>query len=266
MSTSDAPESPRDDDEPVHDEPLDEVDEYRMPLLEHLKELRTRMIRAFVAVFASFLVGLFFAEHTVEFLSEPARNAGAVLVMIAPFEGVYAWLTAGLLGGMLIGAPVLAWETWGFVAPGLYKTEQRIVAPLTISSTLLFLMGAAFCYFAIFPVAFPFFFGVLGEEMQAQLSIMKYIGSIVKMMLAFGLCFQLPVGTFFLARMGLIDHRDMMSSFRYAVVGIFVISAIITPPDVITQALLATPLVLLYGIGVIIARLATTKVRMDEPA
>lgn len=283
MSTSDGPDhdpapltepdpEPDPDPEPGRlaalddEEPRSEVDEYRMPLLEHLKELRTRMMRAFAAVFLAFLVSLGFAEYIVSFLSAPATAAGATLIIIAPFEGVYAWLSAGLLGGVLLGAPVLAYEIWGFVAPGLYQTEQRVVAPLALSSTLLFLVGAAFCYFAIFPIAFPFFFGVLGDDMPAQLSIMKYMGSIVKMMLAFGACFQLPIGAFFLARMGLIDHVDMVGSFRYAIVAIFVIAAIITPPDPLTQGLLATPLVLLYGVGVIIAKVFSTKVREPEPS
>ena len=185
------------------EELLDEVDEYRMPLLDHLKELRTRMIRTAVAVGVACLVGLFFSDEIVQFLTAPARRAGADMVLIAPFEGVYAWLASAVLGGALLGSPVIAWETWGFIAPGLYKTERRIVAPLSISSTILFLMGAAFAYYAIFPLAFPFFFTVL-DDMTATLSVISYLGSIVKMMLAFGACFQLPVAIFFLARMG---HR-----------------------------------------------------------
>ncbi len=246
-------------------EPLDEVDQFRMPLLEHLKELRTRMLWCIGTLAITFAISLVFSRDIIAFLTQPvdaaldARLQQGGAAILGPFEGIYAWLRAALLGAALLGSPMLAWQVWGFVAPGLYKTERRIVLPLTISSTLLFISGAAFAYYAIFPLAFPFFFTVI--DASINLSIQSYLSAVIKMMLAFGACFQLPVGAFFLARMGLIDHRDMIAYFRYAVVGIFVIAALITPPDVLTQSLLALPLIGLYTIGIFVARIFSTKVR-----
>ncbi len=246
------------------EEPLDEVDEYRMPLLDHLKELRSRMIRAFVALLVCGTVSVAFADQIISFLTAPAKAAGAQITILGPFEGVYAYLNAAVIGAAVLGSPFLAWEAWGFVAPGLYKTERRVVLPLTVSSTILFLLGGAFAYYAIFPAAFPFFFSVIEGVDQVILSVATYMSAVLRMMLVFGLCFQLPVGSFFLARVGLIDHRDMLGSFRYAIVAIFLVAAIITPPDVLTQGLLAVPLVTLYGIGVVIAWAFSTKVRPES--
>ena len=260
-------------DEEAREEVVDEVDQYRMPLLDHLRELRTRILRAVVVLFIAGGISLYFAEDIVDFLTLPALEAKAnmppeqaakiELTILTPFEGIYAYLSAALLGGVTLAIPFLAFEAWGFIAPGLYKTERRIVFPLALSSTVLFLLGAGFAYYAIFPYAFPFFFSVL-KDVTVTLAIMGYLSAVVKMMLAFGACFQLPVGAFFLARTGLIDHRDMLSSFRYAMVGIFVVAALITPPDPLTQSLLAAPLILLYGVGIVIAWLFTTKVRDAE--
>lgn len=247
------------------EEPLDEVDQFRMPLLEHLKELRTRLMWSIGTLVITFAISLVFSKDIIAFLTQPVDAAlleagveGGIAIL-GPFEGIYAWLRAAFLGSVLLGSPMLAWQVWGFVAPGLYKTERRVVLPLTLSSTLLFVSGAAFAYYAIFPLAFPFFFTVI--DASINLSIQSYLSAVVKMMLAFGACFQLPVGAFFLARMGLIDHRDMIAYFRYAVVGIFVIAALITPPDILTQSLLALPLVGLYAVGILVARIFSTKVR-----
>ncbi|MBX2803022.1 MAG: twin-arginine translocase subunit TatC [Myxococcales bacterium] len=248
------------------EETLDEVDQFRMPLLEHLKELRNRLLWTVGAMSIAFGISLYFATDIIDFLKIPIDRAlldagvdGGLAIVSGPFEGVYAWLRAAFLGSIVLSSPIIAWQVWGFVAPGLYKTERRIVLPLTVSSTFLFGAGAAFAYYVIFPVAFPFFFTVIDADVN--LSVQGYLSAVVKMMLAFGVCFQLPVGSFFLARMGLIDHKDMLSSFRYAVVGIFVIAALITPPDILTQSLLALPLVGLYGIGIVVARVFSTKER-----
>ncbi|NCG21545.1 MAG: twin-arginine translocase subunit TatC, partial [Rhodobacterales bacterium] len=178
--------------------------------------------------------------------------------MNSPFEGFYTYLRVALFGGVAIASPVIMFQLWQFVAPGLYNSERRVVIPLAFTSTVLFFSGAAFCYYAIFPYAFPFFLSVL--DLEASLSVSGYLSAVIKMMGAFGLCFQLPVITWFAARMGLIDHRDLIDSFRYAVVGIFVIAAVITPPAPLTQSLLAGPLIILYIISIGVARLATTKV------
>ncbi len=158
--------------------------------------------------------------------------------MNSPFEGVYTWLWAAFLGGLLIAMPVVAWQLWAFIAPGLYKSERRLVYPLTFASSALFAGGAAFCFFVLLPIAMPFFMTVI-PNMATSLSIRGYLGGVVTMMIA--ACFQLPVVIWFLAKLGLVDHKDLISGFRYAMVGIFIIAAFITPPDPLTQTALAIP-------------------------
>ena len=223
-------------------DPVDEVDQHRMPLIEHLRELRNRLMVSVGALIAGVVIASLAANQIIAFVRAPVDEALAAfdgkVVINAPFEGMYAWLFAALLGGGLLASPVILGQIWGFVAPGLYQTEKRIVMPLTLASTVLFVAGAAFAYEAIFPIAFPFMFSVV-QDVEPLLSLQLYLSAVVKMMLAFGVCFQLPVATFFLARMGVVDAKDMLFYFRYAVVGVFILAALLTPPDPLTQTLLA---------------------------
>lgn len=251
-------------------EELDEVEVHRMPLLEHLKELRDRMVRATGAVIVGMLISLAFTDQIIAFITEPANQAlrdaaigGGLSIVNSPFEGIYVYLRAAFLGALVLASPVVSWQIWGFIAPGLYKTERRLVLPLAFASTVLFLGGAGFAYYVIFPYAFPFFFTII--EADVSLSVEGYLSAVIRMMLAFGICFQMPVGVFFLARMGLVDARDLIKGFRYAIVAIFVVAALITPPEVLTQTLLAAPLTALYGVSIGVAWLFSTKVRVEEP-
>ncbi len=252
--------------QPVDQAPASDVESHRMPLMEHLLELRTRMMWSIGALFLG--VGISFAvvEDIYFWLTSPFMDAilesgmdGGLALVNSPFEGFYTYLRVALVGGVAISAPMIAYQVWQFIAPGLYKSERRVVIPLAVTSTTLFFSGAMFCYYAIFPYAFPFFLQVI--DIEASLSVSGYLTAVIKMMGAFGLCFQLPVITWFAARMGLIDHRDLIDSFRYAIVGIFVIAAVITPPDPLTQSLLAGPLIILYTISIGVAWLVSTKVR-----
>lgn len=246
---------------------LDDVENYRMPLMEHLIELRDRLVKTMIAVAIGMGVGLNFAKDIYDFLTAPFVRAmstmegvqGSLSLVDSPFEGVTVYMKVGMIAGLLLASPVMSWQVWQFVAPGLYRTEKAIVAPLAFSSVLLFVAGAGFCYTFIFPYAFPFFINVL--QVDVNLSVDGYLSAVIHMMVAFGMCFQLPVGSFFLARIGLVDHIDLWRSFRYAVVVIFIVAAIITPPDVITQMMIGVPMVLLYLIGVVIAYFTTTKKR-----
>lgn len=246
--------------------PVEDPDEFRMPLIEHLKELKSRLLWSLGAVAVGVAVSFFFTDQILEWLTTPIRHAlkesgvEGGLVINTAFEGVQVWMKVAILSGILLASPVIAWQGWAFVAPGLYAQERRTVAPLAAASTLLFSSGALFCYYIVLPRAFPFLLQVI--PVTSNLSIEAYLGTMVNMMLAFGACFQLPVITYFLARMGLVDHRDMIKFFRYAIVGIFVVSAIITPdPSVITQGMLALPLTLLYGVSIGVAAISSTKGR-----
>ena len=275
----------------------DEVESFRMPLLEHLHELRRRVLFAGGAVFLTTVLCLFLSTSLIDLLAAPIRqvmdtgqepnqmdfvyqyltspleylpgwnwlNQGKTegkLALVASFEGVNAYLQVALLGGFTLSSPIVAYQLWGFVAPGLYKTERRAVIPLTFASTFLFLLGAGFAYLVILPLAFRFFINIVNAE--PFLSIQDAVKTVMRIMVAFGLCYQLPVVSWFLARIGLIDHRDMIKGFRYAIVGIFIVAAFITPPEVITQVMLAVPLVLLYAISIVVTRLASTKQRSAE--
>jgi len=261
-----------------------ELEASRMPLLGHLKELRDRLIKAAIGIAAGMVISLVFVQDLIKALRRPfdlgcitaeaqMREAGYLAVgeeftcklgvVNSLFEGVYTWLWTALLAGLLIAMPVVAFQIWGFIAPGLYKSERRMVYPLSFASSGLFATGAAFCYFVLLPIAMPFFLTII-PDMATSLSIRGYLGGIATMMISFGVCFQLPVVVWFLAKLGLIDHKDMTGSFRYAVVAMFIVAALITPPDPITQTALAIPLIVLYGIGIVVAYVSSTKVR-DEP-
>lgn len=267
---------------------LGDDDPSRMPLLDHLRELRQRLMRSVIAVGLALLfvmgcprlvvdaggdpswaIGL--VEPVYDWLTAPFNAAmlaqgkgGELAIVNSPFEGIYTWLRVAVGTAGLLASPVIAFQIWAFIAPGLYQTERRHVAPLSLASVMLFITGALFAYYAIFPLAFPFFLSVL--DAKASLSIEGYLSAITRIMLAFGICFQLPVGVFFLSRLGLIDHLDMIRGFRYAVVVIVATAAVLTPPEVATQIALAVPLTGLYGVGIIIARFASTKVRVDQGA
>jgi sec-independent protein translocase protein TatC len=257
---------------PKGDEDQDEVEQHRMPLIEHLKELRNRLVAAVAAVSVGMGISWFYVNEILDFLLEPAKVALVGLgkdplvsvVIINPFEGMSTWMNVAVLGGITLASPVVAYQLWAFIAPGLYHTERRMVAPLAFSSAGLFLAGGGFCYYVMFPFAFPFFFSVL--DVGVQLSVQAYLSAVLKMILGFGVCFQLPIATYFVARMGLMDHKDMIGAFRYAIVGIFVVAAILTPPDILSQTLLAVPLILLYFVSIGVAWAFSTKGQLDLAA
>lgn len=251
---------------PSPEVPLDEVEAYRMPLIEHLNELKWRLIYALIFLSLGMAVSLVFASDIYAWLTVPFLIAleesgveGGLSLVHSPFEGIYTYLRVAFFGGVVLALPAIFYQIWAFIAPGLYSAERKLLLPLVFSSTLLFISGGLFAYYVIFPAAFPFFLQVI--DAQANLSLEGYLSGVVRMMLAFGVCFQLPVVTWFLARAGIIDHRDMIEGFRYALVGIFVLAAMITPPEVMTQMLLALPMCILYGVGIGVAWLSSTKKR-----
>jgi sec-independent protein translocase protein TatC len=267
----------------VSEQALDEVEQNRMSIIQHLHELRKRLVVCLWASGICMVVAFFFAENIFDFLVEPMNlaleeqaarletadgtsPALATMAITDPMEGIITYLKVALLAGLLVASPVLFYQGWSFVAPGLYKKERRTILPLVAASTTLFLGGASFGYFVIFKYGFSFFLSVIDPaETSAVLSINSYLVTATKLLMAFGFSFQLPVVIFFLSRLGLIDHTDMIKGFRYAVVGIFCIAAAITPPDPLTQSLMAGPLILLYILSIAIAWGFTTKVR-DEAA
>ena len=248
-------------------EEFDPVDEYRMPLLEHLRELRHRFMIAAGAVLIGILLTFCQVDPIWDFLMAPMDQAigdKGTMAINEPLEGFMTYLKVAALSGCAVASPVVFYQFWLFVAPGLYPKEKKQVLPLVVCSTVLFLAGVAFAYFVIFDFAFQFFMEFTSDEVVPILSINAYLSVVTRLLLAFGVSFQLPIVVYFLARVGLVDHRDMLRFFKYAVLGIFVVASLLTPPDVISQILMAIPLLFLYGIGIIVARIFSTKERDED--
>jgi len=233
-------------------------DERTMPLLDHLEELRSRLIKMLIAVGIAFLPAYVFASPLFALLTHPLQQATADPVAIigtSPTEAFFTKLKVSFIAGLFAASPAVFYQIWQFVAPGLYAHEKRYVGPFVLFGTLFFLLGAWFCYEMVVPVAYRFFleeYKTIG--VQPTLRISEYLTFTTRMLLAFGVTFELPVFAFFFARVGLVTHATLLGFFRYAVLGIFILAAILTPgPDVASQLLLAGPLLLLYGLSIGVA-------------
>jgi len=231
------------------------LDDTPLPLTAHLAELRTRIVWILVAVVLGAAVCWGYREETFAILLRPALRAlapnGGRLQALAPGEIFFTYIKCSLLLGFVIALPVVFWQIWAFVAPGLYTSEKRLALPFVLISTGLFLGGAAFGYFVVFPIMFMFFSSFENQYVEAAWTMHEVFSFTVDMFLAFGVAFELPVLVFFLAVAGIVNARQLMAGFKYAVLGAFVLSAVLTPtPDMVTQTLLAVPLILLYLLGV----------------
>jgi sec-independent protein translocase protein TatC len=242
----------------------------QMPLTAHLEELRWRLIKSLLAVTVAFIGTYNFADRLFEFLTRPlmALNPHSVeLIGTGVTEAFFTKLKVAFIAAVFAASPVIFYQAWMFVAPGLYDREKRHARPFVFFATLFFLLGATFCYVVVFPVGYRFFI----EEYQnigvsPSLRIGEYMSFTARMLLAFGITFELPVVTFFLARLGLITHRTMLGYARYAVLAIFIIAAVLTPgPDIASQFLMAAPLFVLYGISIGVAYMFSTARPDAEP-
>jgi sec-independent protein translocase protein TatC len=245
----------------------DDPAEHTMSFWEHLEELRSRVVRMALSFAVGAGVAWYFREKLLGWLTQPFVEAWAhtsvggkaSLHFPAPADLFVAYLKLAVLGGVVMALPVMLYQVWAFVAPGLYKRERRYAVPFVVSSVALFAAGGYFGWRIAFPATFQYllsFSGPVGNsgfEVTPTVMIGDYIEFCTQMLLAFGVTFELPVLVFFLAIIGIIDHTHLIKFFRYFVVVAFVIAAIITPPDVTSQFLLAVPLLLLYGISIGIA-------------
>ncbi len=244
----------------------------RMPLTSHLEELRRKLIIAGVSWLVAFLACYAFAEPLFDLIASPVRSAlpeGTSLVFITATEPFFTYLKIGALAGLLVSMPVIFWQIWSFVAPGLYQHEKRYIVPFVLASTLCFATGAFFGYQYVFPMAFKVLieFGTGSGELNAMLSMGSYLSLSSKLLLAFGLVFELPVVIFFLARMGIVDHKMLARNRKFALLAAFLTGAMLTPPDVFSQTALAVPFIALYEIGIIVARIfGKRRANADESA
>jgi sec-independent protein translocase protein TatC len=236
--------------------------------ISHLVELRTRLLRSMIAVLVV-LVCLFpWAKEIYALLAQPLLNTlpeGASMIATDVTGTFLVPLKVTLMAAFLIALPYVMWQAWAFVAPGLYQHEKRLAAPVIVSSMVFFLIGMAFAYFFVFPVMFGFFASYTPEGVQMMTDIDKYLSFVLAMFLAFGLTFEVPVVVIVLVRLGVVSLEKLRAIRSYVVVGAFVLGAIFTPPDVLSQLMLAVPLWLLYELGLLLARFVTVPAK-DEDA
>ena len=238
--------------------PEDELVDREQPFMEHLLELRTRVVRASVAVIAVFLVLSPFMKQIFDFLSLPLMAAlpqGVKMLstgVVAPF---FVPLKVTLFLAFLIALPIVLYQLWAFIAPGLYKREKRLIWPILISSLVMFAAGMLYCYFVVFRMVFMFIAGFSPDSVNFAPDIDAYFSFVISMFLAFGLTFEVPIVVMVLNRMGIAHYQTLVKARPYVIVGAFVLAAIVTPPDVLSQCLLALPLVILYQVGLWLVKL-----------
>ncbi len=242
-------------------------EENQIPFHAHLEELRTRLIRSFIAVIIGFVLSYAFKEQLFEILTAPLRSVmppGDKLIFTGLPEAFFTYLKAAFLTGILLAVPYMTYEFWMFISPGLYKKEKKILIPVIFLSSLFFLGGAFFGYFVVFPYGFKFFLSFSSDSLQALPSMREYLSFASKLLIAFGLVFELPLVITCLARLGMVTVPFLQKNRKYALLIFFAGAALLTPPDVVTQMMMAFPLMLLYEISIIGAKIFGSKKNMDD--
>jgi sec-independent protein translocase protein TatC len=244
----------------------DNPEEHVMTFWEHLEELRARMVRMIIAFIVGGGTAWYFRDKLMEVLSRPFVEAWTAghhqglpkFTVLAPADAFMAFVKLSAMAGAIFALPIVLYQVWAFIAPGLYSREKRLAIPFVIASCGLFAGGAYFGWRFAFPKAFEFLLGYTGTpaagiNIEANITVDKYIDFVSHMLLAFGVAFELPVLSFFLSIAGLVDYKQLIKFFRYFIVVAFIISAVLTPPDPLSQLLLAIPLCGLYGISILVA-------------
>ncbi len=235
---------------------MNDIDESRAPLLDHLLELRRRLLMSVAALAVCFGACLYFARPIFTFLVHPLLEAGQTKIINTQiFGGFLVEIKIAFFAGMMLSFPIIANQIWQFVAPGLYRNEKRAMYPFLLATPALFTAGASLAYFIAIPIALKFLLGFQGDlggvEQQALPDVNSYLGFVMQFLFGFGLSFLLPVLLMLLERAGIVTRKQLIGARRYAIVGAFAIAAVLTPPDVGSQLLLAIPLVLLYELALI---------------
>ena len=241
--------------------------EEKIPLSEHLTELRTRLIRSFIAVTLCFCVTYFFKEELFNILLNPlikVMDKGGSLIYTNLPEAFFSYLKVAFLFALMLSSPYVLFEFWGFVAPGLYKKEKTYLFFIAIFSAVFFVGGALFGYFIVFPFGFKFFLAFGSETLKAMPSMKEYFAFSSKLLIAFGVIFELPLVITFMARLGIVSVEFLKKHRKYAILIFFIGAAILTPPDVITQIMMAFPLMLLYEISILGAKVFGKKKDKEE--
>jgi sec-independent protein translocase protein TatC len=257
----------------------DTINDKPMPLLEHLAELRTRLLWSAGGFLIAFFVCYHFSFQIYEFIAHPlvqvlkSRGEEPRLIYTALYEAFFTYIKVSVYAAAFISFPIISTQVWLFIAPGLYRSEKRALLPFIAATPILFLGGAALAYYFIFPMAFRFFLSFQtpahhaaadGMKIELMARVSDYLGLVMKLVFAFGVAFELPVALTQMGKVGIISSKTLKKFRRYAYVGCFVVAAVLTPPDVLTQTSLAVPLILLYEISIIAVRLVEPKPLEDD--
>ena len=244
----------------MNDQSQPDLDDSKAPLMEHLIELRQRLLWSVAALVVAFLASMFFADEIFGILVQPLTDAFPAgegkLIYTKLYEAFFVEIKVAMFAAFFIAFPIISNQLWAFVAPGLYANEKKAFLPFLVATPVLFVAGASLAYFIVMPTAFRFFLGfegtVGGLQQEALPAMGDYLSLVMQFILAFGVCFQLPVLLLLLNRAGIVSRQQLKSIRRYMIVGAFALAAILTPPDVVSQLMLGIPLILLYEISLLI--------------
>jgi len=234
------------------------MEDGKLPFTEHLEELRKRLVISAIAVGVGFLASYFFSEQLYMLLAQPAKAVmqdDNSFIFTSLTEAFFTYLKLALFSGILLASPVILYQIWSFIAPGLYKHEKKYALPFVILSTFFFLAGVLFCFLVVFPIACKFFAGFADSGIiEMKLKMSDYLSFSCKFMLAFGAVFEMPIFILFLSRMGIVTHEQLKRNRKYVLILAFVAAAFLTPPDIVSQVLMAVPLIVLYELSIVIAK------------
>ena len=244
------------------------VEDAKMSFMAQLGELRIRIVRALIALLVGTVIVLPFSERIVDWLAKPVTKLNYELVFTAPAEAFWVQMKVGLIVGVFLAAPAILWQVWAFVAPGLHGHEKKYALPFVVIGSLLFIGGGAFSLFVVTPYAIQFLLSYARPGLKPMITLQNHVDFLLKFTLAFGAVFELPLALTILARIGIVNSKMLAKNRKYAILGAFIAGAVLTPtPDAFNQTLMAGPLILLYEVGIICARIFGRKpASAPEPA
>ncbi len=239
---------------------LNNLPDEELPVTEHIEELRQRLFKSLIAVVVGFLIAWPFKKRILLFLERPLpENLQGKLIFLSPPEAFFTALKVSFFAGILISLPFVLYQVWKFVEPGLYEHEKKFLLPFMFFSVLFFFLGASFAYFVILPFGLRFLLGFMSDLLTPQITIGSYISFVIQMILAFGFVFLLPVVVWLLSKMGVINYRMLEKNRKFAILVIFVLAALLTPPDAFSQIMMALPLLVLYELSIWVSKIAGKK-------
>ncbi len=227
----------------------------QLGFLDHLEELRGRIIKSLICIIVLSIVAYVFSDKLLDFITRPIPE----VYFMSPTEAFSTRIKISLIAGIIISLPVIFYHAWKFITPGLFQREIKLIIPAVLSSTVFFLVGAVFCYWLVLPLSMKFLLGFGTEKLKPMIQIRDYISFVSYMILAFGAVFELPVISYFLGKLGVITPQTLRKGRRYAITGILILAAVITPPDIFSQLMLAGPLYFLYEVSIIVIKVTQKK-------